>query len=225
MRKENEMKRMLKCRLAVAMVFAVAGCSKDGGHKKVQLWKDGPYWAETNIGAEKPWQFGYYFWWGATSGYSRYKEVWVTSDGSSSNFAFYVKHALTMNVAESSLQKEGLISYNNALTPKHDAAHALWGGNWRMPRLRNCRNCARSATGPERSCVASRDISSKEEEITLPHKSFYLPPATARGLRKWEPSGKAITGHPLRWDSTMHPSFISILATCADDMIKLLQKK
>ena len=31
---------------------------------KVQLWEDGPYWATTNIGAEKPEDAGYYFWWG-----------------------------------------------------------------------------------------------------------------------------------------------------------------
>ena len=45
-------------------------CEADGGHKMIQLWKDGPYWAETNIGAENPWDFGYYFWWGDTVGYT-----------------------------------------------------------------------------------------------------------------------------------------------------------
>ncbi len=42
-----------------------------GRHEKVQLWEDGPYWATTNIGAEKPEEYGYYFWWAiplATSG-------------------------------------------------------------------------------------------------------------------------------------------------------------
>ena len=33
-------------------------------HNKVQLWENGPYWAETNIGAAEPWESGYYFWWG-----------------------------------------------------------------------------------------------------------------------------------------------------------------
>lgn len=27
---------------------------------KVQLWEGGPYWATTNIGAEDPWEYGYY---------------------------------------------------------------------------------------------------------------------------------------------------------------------
>ena len=52
------MTQFVKCCLVVALGFAVAGCSKrssggSGGggsssrtreHKKVQLWKDGPYW-------------------------------------------------------------------------------------------------------------------------------------------------------------------------------------
>ena len=51
------MKKVMKCCLAVALGFAAVGYSKDAGHGKVQLWKDGPYWAETNIGAEKPWDW------------------------------------------------------------------------------------------------------------------------------------------------------------------------
>ena len=39
--------------------------------EKVQLWAGGPYWATTNIGAEKPEEYGYYFWWGDTVGYKR----------------------------------------------------------------------------------------------------------------------------------------------------------
>ena len=31
-------------------------------HNKVQLWEGGPYWAETNIGAEEPWNGGDHFW-------------------------------------------------------------------------------------------------------------------------------------------------------------------
>ena len=45
---------------------------KEGGsHSKVQLWEGGPYWAETNIDAENPEDYGYYFWWGDTVGYKR----------------------------------------------------------------------------------------------------------------------------------------------------------
>ena len=43
----------------------------------VQLWDGGPYWATTNIGAEKPEDYGYYFWWGDTVGYKREGNKWV----------------------------------------------------------------------------------------------------------------------------------------------------
>lgn len=126
----------MKCCLAVTLVFAVAGCSRsivDEGHTGVQLWKDGPYWAETNIGAEKPWEYGYYFWWGDTIGYKRVGGTWVASDGSSSGFSFESKNTPTWDKDETDLRKEGWTTAGGVLAPKHDAAHAHWGGKWRMP--------------------------------------------------------------------------------------------
>ena len=140
------MKKIMKCGLALALGFAVAGCSEEssggsggGGsgksqeHKKVQLWKDGPYWAETNIGADKPWDVGYYFWWGDTIGYKPVNGTWVASDGSSSSFSFNPENTPTANKNESALRKEGWITADGVLAPKHDAAHVHWGGKWRMP--------------------------------------------------------------------------------------------
>ena len=57
-------------------------------HNGVQLWEGGPYWADRNIGAENPWDYGYYFWWGDTVGYKFENGVWMASDGSSQNFSF-----------------------------------------------------------------------------------------------------------------------------------------
>ena len=42
----------------------------------VQLWENGPYWAECNVGASKPEEYGYYFWWGDTVGYARSGGTW-----------------------------------------------------------------------------------------------------------------------------------------------------
>lgn len=126
------MKRIIKCCLAVALGFTVAGCSEDGGHTKVQLWKNGPYWAETNIGAEKSCESGYYFWWGDTIGYKRVNDKWVANDGSSSNFS-YTDNLPTLCKGESELRSDGWITEDGVLAPKHDAAHVHWGGKWRMP--------------------------------------------------------------------------------------------
>ena len=58
--------------LNTKMVVCVTLAEYDlSAHDKVQLWEGGPYWATTNIGAEKPEDYGYYFWWGDTVGYKR----------------------------------------------------------------------------------------------------------------------------------------------------------
>ena len=103
------------------------------GHGKVQLWEGGPYWADTNIGAENPEDYGYYFWWGDTVGYKRENNKWVASDGSSSNFSFGSGNTPTYNKSVATLKSEGWITADSVLVPKHDAAHVHWGGNWRMP--------------------------------------------------------------------------------------------
>ena len=99
----------------------------------VQLWDRGPYWATTNIGAEKPEDYGYYFWWGDTVGYKRENNSWVASDGSNSNFSFDWDTCPTMDKSISTLQSEGWITAEGVLAPEHDAAQKHWGGAWRMP--------------------------------------------------------------------------------------------
>lgn len=99
----------------------------------VQLWTDGPYWATTNIGAEKPEDYGYYFWWGDTVGYKRENDKWVASDGSNSNFSSTSGNKPTCKKTVSTLQSEGWITAEGVLALEHDAAKKHWGGNWRMP--------------------------------------------------------------------------------------------
>ena len=104
----------------------------------VQLWANGPYWATTNIGAERPEESGWYFWWGDTVGYKRERDAWVATDGSSSNFQFVDDpiSQQTSNKGSATLLSEGWIVSRNGtyvLAPEHDAAYVKWGGNWRMP--------------------------------------------------------------------------------------------
>lgn len=100
-------------------------------HRKVQLWKGGPYWSDTNIGSEYPWEYGHYFWWGDTVGYKWANNTWIASDGSSSGFSF--SNTPTYGESNVSLIVDGWISHDNILKPEHDAAHVQWGGEWRMP--------------------------------------------------------------------------------------------
>ena len=101
-------------------------------HNGVQLWENGPYWAETNIGAENPEDYGYYFWWGDTIGYKRENDKWVASDGSSSNFEFSASLPTTRK-SNAKLKEEGWINPIHVLASVHDAARTHWGVDWRMP--------------------------------------------------------------------------------------------
>lgn len=101
--------------------------------KKVQLWEGGPYWADMNIGANEPWESGYYFWWGDTVGYKRENDKWVASGGSNSNFSFELGNTSTYGKDISTLKNEEWITAEGVLVPEHDAAHIHWGGDWRMP--------------------------------------------------------------------------------------------
>lgn len=100
---------------------------------KVQLWEGGPYWADTNIGAENSEDDGFYFWWGDTVGYKRENDKWVAADGSSSNYSFSSSNTPTYGQSISTLQSAGWITADGVLAPEHDAAHVHWGGGWRMP--------------------------------------------------------------------------------------------
>ncbi len=101
----------------------------------VQLWAGGPCWATTNIGADEPWDYGYYFWWGDTVGYKRENDNWVASDGlsSASGFSFGMTSTTTDDKSISKLKSDGWITEDDVLAPVHDAAQVQWGGGWRMP--------------------------------------------------------------------------------------------
>ena len=112
----------------VKAVVTAAIEAKNGKPKKVQLWAGGPYWADRNIGADNPWDYGLYFWWGDTVGHR--------PSGTTFNFSFSSSNCPTYNKSIDTLWSEGWIAsrYDYPLAPAHDAAHEKWGGRWRMPR-------------------------------------------------------------------------------------------
>ena len=99
----------------------------------VQLWKDGPYWAKTNIGALKPEDYGFYFWWGDTLGYRWVGNRWLASDGTGSGFRFVSDNTPTAYKDDGSLVTQGWITHYGKLAPANDAAQMHWGNGWRMP--------------------------------------------------------------------------------------------
>ena len=110
--------------------------SKTNSIKRVQLWEGGPYWADRNIGAENPWDSGYYFWWGDTVGYKWVNDEWVASNGFKTMFSFGPSNTATYDMFCSELRRDGWTTADyDVLVPNHDAAQKHWGGGWRMPTV------------------------------------------------------------------------------------------
>ena len=95
------------------------------GHEWVDLGlPSGTKWANMNVGANKPEDYGDYYAWGETWPKSRYN--WATykwcdnEDGTS--FTKYNKS-----------QNFGIVDNKTILELSDDAANANWAGNWRLP--------------------------------------------------------------------------------------------
>lgn len=125
-------------------------------------------WATCNVGATAPEGYGDYFAWGATEpwyqpGYAQYGNpvwrsgksagyTWVntpyqtasTTDYSSTKWTKYLGSTSSSYKDASATDADAL---KTVLDPADDAAHANWGGSWRMPtkaeqdELRNTGNC------------------------------------------------------------------------------------
>ena len=105
-----------------------------GGLGGVQLWENGSYWAECNVGASKPEEYGYYFWWGDTVGYTNTGSGWISvKDGTSISFTSSGTAASTYGKDNSALLSAGYIDSTGNLVAAHDAATAHLGAPWRMP--------------------------------------------------------------------------------------------
>lgn len=142
----------------------------------VQLWENGPYWGSCNIGATKPEEYGYYFWWGDTVGYKYVDGRWDAADGSRSGFSFGGENCLTYNKNVSQLKTEGIVDQEGNLSAAYDAASAHLGAPWRMPTneelMALMQNCDR--TGVWMNGVSGMLIKGRGEYAT---KSIFLPHA------------------------------------------------
>ncbi|MBQ4388308.1 MAG: fimbrillin family protein [Prevotella sp.] len=80
-------------------------------------------WANMNVGATSETDYGLYFAWGETTGYTS-----DTSDGRSFNWTSY-----DLGNSSSNLYMYNSTDGLTTLKMSDDAARANWGGNWRMP--------------------------------------------------------------------------------------------
>ncbi len=102
----------------------------------VQLWENGPVFAECNLGATKPEESGWYFWWGDTVGYKNNGSAWVSAvDGTTSIQFNSSSISSTQDKSISTLKEEGWIDDSGNLAAEHDAATVKLEAPWRMPTV------------------------------------------------------------------------------------------
>ncbi|MBR1510281.1 MAG: Ig domain-containing protein [Bacteroidales bacterium] len=101
------------------------------------------YWAECNLGAEKPEDYGDYYAWGEVDPYYSSQDPLTWKDGKSAGYdwASYkwcngasnklTKYCLASNTDY--WDGEGTPDGKTVLDPEDDAAHVQLGGKWRMP--------------------------------------------------------------------------------------------
>ena len=166
---------------------ATEGEASPGG---VQLWENGPYWAECNVGASEPEEHGYYFWWGDTVGYLQsggtwysfgfYSSVtWVSSTGEQmSSSPFSPSSCPTYGKDDSELLSAGYVDSTGNLAPEYDAATAHLGAPWRMPTdaefaaLTNNCTATWTATNGVRGCLVTGKGAYADRSIFLPTAGY-----------------------------------------------------
>lgn len=140
----------------------------------VQLWRDGPYWATCNVGATKPEEYGYYFWWGDTEGW-KYDGKDLISIETGALFPLG-RDCPTMGKIASELRSAGFIDSTGNLTLACDAARVHLGVPWRMPTAEELEDLMTKCDSAwtSRNGVWGRLIKGRDTYVT---KSIFLPAA------------------------------------------------
>ena len=100
------------------------------GHEYIEI--GGKKWATMNIGATSVTDYGFYFQWGDTQGYT------ASQVGSGEGQKYFGWEDYKYGNGTSSPGDTGMTKYNSidgktVLEASDDAAAASWGGQWRMP--------------------------------------------------------------------------------------------
>ena len=91
---------------------------------------------DTPDSVKLPEEYGYYFWWGDTVGYTNTGSGWISvTDGTSISFSYSDPAKSTYRKAVSELLRAGYIDATDNLVAEYDAATAHLGSPWRMPTV------------------------------------------------------------------------------------------
>lgn len=116
----------------------------DALHGK-KLWAHGIYWADRNVGAENPEEYGDYFYWGDTNGCRRISDNWIENK-TGKVFWFSEANCKTYGLTKDELYAAGVVDTNGVLTRNYDAAQIKWARKWRMPTVDEIKDLVEKCT-------------------------------------------------------------------------------
>lgn len=148
-------------------------------------------WANCNVGALSPEDYGDYFAWGETEPYYSSQIPIIWKEGKSSGYAWtsyaFYKGSYSKISKYCTNSSAGVVDNKTILDPEDDAACANWGGKWRMPtyaefdELRNAENCEWiwfAKDNSEYNGIPGYEVRSIKEGFT--GNSIFLPAAGFR---------------------------------------------
>ncbi len=154
----------------------------------------GTLWASMNVGASSPEDYGAYFAWGETTPQSSnqyYWDLYKWCNGSETT--------LTKYCTDSEYGNNGFTDGKTSLDMEDDAAHASWGGRWRMPTKAEFEELLSNTTSEWTTLngVKGRKFTSKSND-----SSIFLP----AGGSRWDGElSRAGTGGGY-WSSALNES-------------------
>ena len=168
----------------------------------VQLWENGPYWSECNLGGNMPQDFGLFYCWGDIVGYARRGGLlgckWVTADNLERGFKFNSDMNELMPFNKSMLFQKGWVTELYNLTGVRDAATVLWGKCWRTPQYAEFDKLAKECVWTEESVMGVRGVRIRGEG-RFTSASIFLP---ASGQALGTSSHKFVGENGYYWAAT-----------------------
>ena len=112
------------------------------GHAYVDLGlPSGTKWATMNVGATKPEEYGLYFAWGDTQGYTADQ----VGSGEGKKAFKWADYKWSDNGSSSVMTKYNATDGKTILDSEDDAAAVNWGGKWHMPTEAQCQELFNTA--------------------------------------------------------------------------------
>ncbi len=147
-----------------------------------------------NVGASKPEDYGYYFAWGETTPQSSNTYDWSSYKWCNGSYTTITKYC-----NNSEYGYNGFTDSMTILDLEDDAAHANWGGDWRMPTYAEFDELLNNTTGlwTTQNGVNGYKFTSKTNG-----NSIFLPAAGSRSYGDLDNVGSG--GH--YWSSSLEES-------------------